>query len=600
MKLVDALVEALASWGVRYVFGVSGANIEHLHDAIHRLGNGKLSSVLAKTETGAAFMADCRARTRNTLGVCCATSGGGMLNLAVGIAESFAESVPVLAIVGQPPSVLEGRGAFQDSSGIGRSVDAMRFWQSIAKYVAKLEHGRDFWLVLRAAVESALSGRRGPAVILIPRQVFDHEVGAAPIDWPCELERIGAPPPVTSAEALALFGLMRDARRPLVLLGQGVQRSPDAGAVAAFARRSRIPVATTLSARADYPNDDPLYVGTVGAAGHPSAHDYINDKVDLIVAAGTSLDVMTRGAIEKSFKDKRFAVIDVDTEAIHRIVKPDVAVRGDVGRTFRTLLGLLEEAPFQARPVPEEYRLRYYQACIAPSLAATPSDVGNDVLLQSQALSLLAEYLPQRGHIVLDAGNCAAAALHYHSVPEGSSSTIALGMGGMGYSIPAAIGAQLGAEPGARTVALCGDGAFLMLGLEVHTAIDLRLPILFVVFNNAMHGMCVTRQQKFFDSRIEAVCYPRADFAAVARGLAAPDRLWVGSASSVAELAACLRDYHASYAALPGVLDLNIAREELPPFAPFLGPDAPTITALSDLRLIPEDTHLARPPARRC
>src|SRR6201995_295751 len=125
MRLADALVVTLRDWGVRYVFGVSGANIEHVHDAIHRLGEGRLSSVLAKSEVGAAFMADARARVKKTLGVCCSTSGGGMMNLAVGIAEAYAESVPVLALVGQPSSALDGRGAFQDSSGIGRSVDAL-------------------------------------------------------------------------------------------------------------------------------------------------------------------------------------------------------------------------------------------------------------------------------------------------------------------------------------------------------------------------------------------------------------------------------------------------------------------------------------------
>src|SRR6266446_1568186 len=115
MKLVDALVEALLALDVRYVFGVSGANIEHLHDAIHRLGAGRLVSVLAKSESGAAFMADGYARVHRHLGVCCSTSGGGMMNLAVGIAESYAESVPVLALVGQSPARGEGRGAFQDS-----------------------------------------------------------------------------------------------------------------------------------------------------------------------------------------------------------------------------------------------------------------------------------------------------------------------------------------------------------------------------------------------------------------------------------------------------------------------------------------------------
>src|SRR5581483_4732928 len=122
MKLADALVTTLRDWGLEYLFGVGGANIEHLYDSVHRLSRGRFRTVGAKTEIGAAFMAAARARVHRTRGVFCATSGGGMMNLAVGVAESFAESVPVLALVGQPPTHLEGRGAFQDSSGIGRSV----------------------------------------------------------------------------------------------------------------------------------------------------------------------------------------------------------------------------------------------------------------------------------------------------------------------------------------------------------------------------------------------------------------------------------------------------------------------------------------------
>ena len=124
MKLIDALVTTLRDWDLGYIFGVSGANIEHLHDAVHRLGDNRLEAVLTKSEVGAAFMADARARVHKTLGVCCSTSGGGMMNLAVGIAESYAESVPVLALVGQTATTFDGRGGFQDSSGLGRTVHA--------------------------------------------------------------------------------------------------------------------------------------------------------------------------------------------------------------------------------------------------------------------------------------------------------------------------------------------------------------------------------------------------------------------------------------------------------------------------------------------
>jgi acetolactate synthase-1/2/3 large subunit len=177
--------------------------------------------------------------------------------------------------------------------------------------------------------------------------------------------------------------------------------------------------------------------------------------------------------------------------------------------------------------------------------------------------------LPRGGHIVYDAGNCAAAALHQLYVPPGTSATIALGMGGMGYAIAAATGVALGATRGQRTLVFTGDGSLLMAGMEIHTAVDLGLPILFVVFNNAMHGMCVTRQQKFFEGRLECVRYAPVDVAIIARGLGGPERLWVGRARTKEELAAALRE-QAATADRPGVLELVLAREEIPPFTPLL------------------------------
>jgi len=195
-------------------------------------------------------------------------------------------------------------------------------------------------------------------------------------------------------------------------------------------------------------------------------------------------------------------------------------------------------------------------------------------LLASPALEILQRFLPTSGHLLFDAGNCAAGALHYLRIPGTVSTTIALGMGGMGYAIPAAVGAQLGSPSGCRTMVFCGDGAFLMLGTEVHTAIHYRLSILFVVFNNGMHGMCVTRQQLYFGGRIEGSRFPVISVAEVARGLGSPNRLWVGSAGTGDELGTCLSDYLASGG--PGVLELCLRQEETPPFTPFLPADAPT------------------------
>jgi acetolactate synthase I/II/III large subunit len=576
MKLADALVTTLRDWGLEYLFGVSGANIEHLHDAVYRLGDGRFRSVCAKSEVGAAFMADCRARVHRTLGVCCSTSGGGMMNLAVGVAEAFAESVPMLAIVGQTPTRLDGRGAFQDSSGIGRTVDAERLWGGISKYQARVTDPSQFWQILDSAVTAAMSGRPGPAVLLIPRDLFDSDVGPRPCWMPERLNELNGQWDAPAHAVTELFTAIRSARAPVMLLGSGVERCTNPGAVVEFARRLGVRVATTLASKAAFPNDDPLYLGTVGVAGEPSAHRFLKERADLIVAVGTDLNVMTSQPIQDALRPERLAVVNIDMDEVLRIVRPSLFVEADAGVVFSQLNRLAEHAevvPEAPAPVP----VTRFTPRLAPSLPPDRSQGSGD-LLQSQALEMLQPFLPTSGHVLFDAGNCAAAALHYLRIPARVSATIALGMGGMGYAIAGAIGAQLGSPRGSRTMVFCGDGAFLMLGTEVHTAVHYQLPILFVVFNNGMHGMCVTRQQLFFDGRIESSRYPAISVAEVARGLGSPDRLWVGSAGTVEELNEILWD-SPSWAGRPGVLELRLNHEEMPPFTPFLPADEPTYDA---------------------
>ncbi|MFD0276676.1 thiamine pyrophosphate-binding protein [Kitasatospora sp. NPDC127111] len=599
--VADTLVTVLRDWGVRHVFGVSGANVEHLHDAIHRLGRGRLTSVLARREDGAAFMADGHARVHRTLGVCCSTSGGALVNLAVGLAESYAESVPVLALVGQPPQALAGKGAFQDGSGIGRTVDSERLLSAVTKHTVTLTGPERFWEEMADAARTALSGRPGPVAVLLPRDVFELTVPERPADWPSALDDLVTPTEADPGEVRALFDALRRARRPVVLLGHGVRRSADREAVVDFVRAARLPVAVTMSARAEFPNSDPLYLGVAGVVGHPSVHAVLRDA-DLVVAIGAGLNAMTRGPLGDLCGD-RVAVVNIDPGEARRAVSPGLVVRADAGLVARRLLELLRQEPFQAAEL-TGYRRTRYRPRLAPGLDPTP--VGGD-LRQSEAIAALRAWLPAEGHLVLDAGNCASAAIHLSDVPDGVSSTIALGAGGMGYSLGAAVGAQLGSGAGARTVVICGDGAFLMNGLEVHTAVDLRLPILYVVFNNAMHGMCVTRQQTYFDSRIESVRYAPVDIATVARGLGGPDRLWVASVDTREQLDEALADYAVSAGgaaghALPGLLELRLSREEVPPFTPFLPLDEPTVDAdeaVADVEEAVADAHGAGVPAAR-
>lgn len=578
MNLSDALITTLRDWNLGYLFGVGGANIEHLFDSIHRLGHGRLHSVCAKSEIGAAFMADCRARTHRTLGVCCATSGGGMMNLAVGVAESFAESIPVLALVGQPPTRLHGRGAFQDSSGIGRTVNADVLWSAITKYQATVTDPDQFWTCLELAVRAALTGRPGPVALMIPRDLYDCEVGPRPSSLPDRLEDFLKPAEPTAQSLHDLLAAIDSARAPVLLLGSGVDRCTNPRAVRDFAQRHGINVVTTLASKNAFPNQDPLYLGMVGVAGEPSAHRFMNDEADLIVAVGTDLNIMTAQPIQKALQPERTAVVNVDVAEALRVVNTALFLESDEGVAFASLSRLCDAATKRHRQPVELTALRY-EPQLAPALPPEgfeqPTNSTNNGLLQSDALQQLQRFLPASGNIVFDAGNCAAAALHYLRVPAGASTTIALGMGGMGYAIAGAVGAQLGSAPGTRTMVLCGDGAFLMLGAEVNTAVQHQLPILFVVFNNNMHGMCVTRQQLYFDGRIEASRYPAVSIADLARGLGGKHGLWVRSAGTSDELCTSLREYFTCSNG-PGVLELCLGAEQMPPFTPFLSSDAPT------------------------
>lgn len=573
MKISDALVFALKALDVRYVFGVSGANIEHLHDSIARIGDGKIEAVLAKSESGASFMADGHARVHKTLGVYCTTSGGGMLNSLPGLAEAYSESVPILAIIGQAPLALEGRGGFQDSSAWSGAPHAYDLFRSITKWTHKLERASDFWPALGEAVRHALSGRPGPVVLLIARDLYDQEIPELSEAIIKEWRRSASQSSAGDNELDYFFNAIKNAQKPLLWLGHGVCRSILGKAVSQFALATQMPTVTTMSAREAMPHHAQNYLGLVGAAGQPSVHDFVRDQSDLIIAVGTGLSVMSRGPLTETLASKNILAINVDDDAILRIFPRTQVIRSDAGIFFAAVNEDKRASELKQAPL-TNYESTVLKPVDAPYLVNPESN--NSTFRQSEAVSLLQSAFPARGHIFFDAGNCAAAALHWTHVPNGCTSTIALGMGTMGYSVGGAIGAQLGSSESSRTISIMGDGAFLMSGLEIHTAIELKLPILFVVFNNAGHGMCVTRQQLYFEGRKSASTYHDFSVAEIAHGLAGGMPCYVAAANSIKTLDEELRRYMAQ-PSQTGILEIRDYKEEWPPFAPFFKEVGPVI-----------------------
>ena len=570
-SVADALVCTLREYGVRYVFGVSGANIEHIHDALFRHGREKLQSVLCKSEVGAAFMADGYARQSGGLGVCCATSGGGAMNLAVGIAEARASGVPVLALVGCPPDTLTGRGAFQEAEGGRHQVDGEMMWRAVAKSVVVLR-AENFWCSLRSILVDMLSGHPGPGALLIARDTMDQPVPPCPagdergfilqIAEEVQSVQVGSElPPAEFRQA------WHGAKRPVIIVGAGMAHCPW---LVEWAEREAVPVATTLEAPSVFPQTHPQFLGMVGVAGHASCHDYIESS-DCILVLGSSLDSMSRAPIENTLADKPVWVVHTNLQTV-----PDWPGLEPIEACPKRWLaggsqtaGRPDRASTRQWTEPRSFERQIVRGSGRPGVA----ELGN-----TEAADMLQPHLDRFDVVMFDAGNCTATAAHQMRFPAGTRSQFALGMGGMGYAVCAGIGAQL-ARPDLRTMVMCGDGAMLMVGTELHTAIELGLPILWVVFNDSQHGMCTTRQRSFFDGRIHATRYSSVNFCTMAEALAGDNPVWLARADTPEAVAKSLQDYAQLKTPMPGVLELVISVEEVPPFFPLMSARSPVRSA---------------------
>lgn len=549
LTLAEALTLAIRDAGVSHVFGVSGANIESFHDALFRLARHDITSLLCKSERGASFMADGFARQSGTLAVCCSTSGGGMMNLAVGLAESRNSGIPVLAIIGCPPSGLAGRGAFQDGSGGRDRIDAELLWQAVAKYSTTVTPAK-FWLQLQQAIKATREGFKGPAVLLIPSDFFTAPVTTRPAFFAAETSTGGGTVPAHQLYQLELA--LRRSRHPLLIAGPAVSGNRE---LQHFSFTSGIPVATTMESTAAFPHHHPRFMGVLGVAGHRNVHDYLR-TCDLVVSLGSQLEIMTRGAAQEALDSIPIHIYHTSTASapVSNLIRLCECDPNSVILGLRQTLVQFRSAPLsQPERAPTRRRL-----------AATSHEDG---MTTTGALQLLQPFVPHFNQFLFDAGNCAAAAAHLLALPDHARSHIALGMGGMGYAIAAAIGMRL-SQPEGATLVICGDGAFLMEGLEIHTAIELKLKILYLVFNDSQHGMCVSRQRHFFDDRIFCTTYSTVNFTELTRGLAGENACYCAQVTDARSLHACLDEYLSQDEAMPGVIELMITQEELPAFFP--------------------------------
>ena len=499
-----SLVELLLAHGVDAVFGLPGGQTAALYDAIDR--NDRIRHVGVLDERSAAYAADAYARLTGRVGVCDATVGPGATKLPSGLGEALNSSIPVLAIVSDLPRSTRAR---RYRGATSQALDQEALLQPVTKWVGAVEGISDLGPVVRRAFREATSGRPGPVAVIIPQDLLDGPVPDDPQSSDAHAIRFGRFPstPVVPAAADldALHDALDSAERPILVVGGGGNRSGVASDVARLADTG-IAVATTLSGRGVIDERHPMAVGVLGSLGVPSARS-VASEADLIIAAGTKLGSGTTLGYTFPAPGQRVAQIDIDPAELGRDRPVEIAVHGDVAETLRRL------DPSSAPISPWRDRVAAERAAWADRRRKLAGS-DNSPLDPQRVMAELDRILRPTDVVVSDASLASGWVAGYLTVTaDGPRTLFPRGLAGLGWAIPAAVGAtETGAD---RVVAIMGDGAAPYAIGELATLARQDVPVLALVLNNSSYGWIRWYRRMAFNRGWEHDDLPPTSFAAV-------------------------------------------------------------------------------------
>jgi acetolactate synthase I/II/III large subunit len=508
-------VEALRREGVRHIFGLPGTTIMNLIDAAGQEPDVRYIS--ARHEQVAAFMADGYARASGGIGVCTASRGPGAANLAIGVHNAHAESVPVLALVGQVSDGIYYRDAFEE-------MDLVRFFEPITKWSAEIHATRRIPELMQRAVRTALSGRPGPVLVSLP---LDVQTAEADVSYqPRFRPALPAPQDSDVEDAVARLAA---ARRPVAILGGGVAgRCYDASLIK-LAERLRLPVVTTWLRKNVFPNDSPLFCGSLGYGAVAATEDLVR-QADVVLAIGCRFSEFTTQRWTLLPEDATLIQVDIDPGVLGQYYVPDLGMCADSAAAAAAMLaaahgrdldGSAEQreragrASAARRAYLDQVRLEQAAAAGRP-----PGSAGSPAVPSAALVAALRDVLGStRAILVQDAPSFGTWIHRYLDFTEPGAFYGSAG-GSMGWGFPAAMGVQL-ARPGDRVINISGDGSFAMVAQDLETAVREDLPVVTVINNNFAFGNTRDRQRTAHGGRYVGVFYGNPDFAAYARLLGA-------------------------------------------------------------------------------
>ena len=499
----EAVVRSLVAEGVDLIYGYPGGAIMPVYDELYKFQD-HINHVLVRHEQGAAHAAQGFARVSGQVGVCIATSGPGATNLVTGIADAMIDSTPLVCITGQVPSHLLGSDAFQETDIIGISTP-------VTKWSYQITRVEEISEIIAKAFYIARSGRPGPVLVDITK---DAQFGTSDFTYG-QCKKILSYKPIPETEKSDLIQaakLINAAKKPLIVWGQGVILGEAEEEFRVFVEKSGVPAAWTILGVSAIETSHPLNVGMVGMHGN-YAPNLLTNKCDLLLAIGMRFDDRVTGDLSTYAKQAKIIHFEIDPAEVNKNVEADVAVMGSVKHTLKAILPHLETKTYPSwlKRFKELDKIEFDKVI---NDEVNPTKSG---LTMGEVIKTINENSRGEAVIVTDVGQHQMIACRYAEFSQSKSNITSGGLGTMGFALPAALGAKMGA-PEREVVAVIGDGGFQMNIQELGTIFQTQAAVKIVILNNDFLGMVRQWQQLFFDKRYASTEMVNPDFIKIAEG----------------------------------------------------------------------------------
>ena len=503
MSGAEAIIHCLLAEGVDLIYGYPGGAIMPVYDELYKFQD-RLHHVLTRHEQGATHAAQGYARATGKVGVAVATSGPGATNLVTGLADAQIDSTPIVCITGQVPRHLLGSDAFQETDVIGISTP-------VTKWNYQITRADEIPEIIAKAFYIAKSGRPGPVLIDVTKNAQFDELE---FEYKhCTAVRSYNPSPKPKPESLeSAADLINSAKKPYIIFGQGVILGEAEEELKAFIEKTGIPAAWTILGLSALPTDHPLNVGMVGMHGNYGPN-VLTNECDVLIAIGMRFDDRVTGNLQTYAKQAKIIHLEIDPAEIDKNVKVDIAVLGDAKESLQGLLPLVKKNKHEAWL--GEFAKKYeeeFEVVIKKDLHPTKEGLTMGEVIEEINLASKNEAV-----IVTDVGQHQMITCRYARFNKSKSNITSGGLGTMGFALPAAIGAKMGAEH-REVVAVIGDGGYQMTIQELATIFQNKTAVKIVVLNNDHLGMVRQWQELFFEKRYASTVMTNPDFVKIAEG----------------------------------------------------------------------------------